>query len=306
MNIDQLENIVEIAKSGSLTVAARNKKITISALSQSLSQLENELEISLFNRSRSGTIPTPEGRIIIKSANEVLMKLEELKESAQRISDTLSGQLRIGNEPGVMPLLTEIISELKSSYPNIQFLLIETNPEEIIEKIINQEIDMGMVSLTEGNKNNKKLSYEKIKEGKLVICANKNSTIASKKSITPEELKNYPITLFNDLYTAQFMEELVESYGPFEIFLTTNNPNSLKKVLSKDLAIMIGIDFSYKCDKLFSPTSDTSDLVTVDLDLDTQYHKHHPNFYIVRLKEKHYSEVSRILVKKIKQAMSLL
>src|SRR5690606_22346534 len=106
MNIDQLENIVEIAKSGSLTVAARNKKITISALSQSLSQLENELEISLFNRSRLGTIPTPEGRIIIKSANEVLMKLEELKESAQRISDTLSGQLRIGNEPGVMPLLT--------------------------------------------------------------------------------------------------------------------------------------------------------------------------------------------------------
>src|SRR5690606_9106044 len=101
MNIDQLENIVEIAKTGSLTVAARNRNITISALSQSLSQLERELELLLFNRSRSGTFPTSEGSIIIKNANEVLMKLEELKENAQSITDTLSGQLRIGNEAGL-------------------------------------------------------------------------------------------------------------------------------------------------------------------------------------------------------------
>ncbi|RWR05274.1 LysR family transcriptional regulator [Siminovitchia fortis] len=304
MNIDQLENIVEIAKTGSLTVAARNRNITISALSQSLSQLERELELLLFNRSRSGTFPTSEGSIIIKNANEVLMKLEELKENAQSITDTLSGQLRIGNEAGLMPLLMDIISELKFIYPNIQFLLLETNPEEIINKILNQEIDIGMVSLPENNKRNTKdLIYEKVTEGNLVIGANKKSTIASKKSLTLEELKNYPIALFNDEYTTQFIDDYVESYGPLEVFLTTNNLDSLRKVLSKNLALMLGIDYSFKIDNLFIPNSG---IVTVDLALDKKYQKHHPDFYIVRLKQKHYSKISSMIVKKVKKAMSLL
>lgn len=302
MNIEQLESIVEIAKTRSLTEAARNRNVTIPALSQSLSQLEKELKILLFNRSRSGTVPTTEGNIIIKNANEVLMKLDELKENAQKISNTVSGQLKIGNEAGVMPLLMNIIPEFKFQYPDIQFLLVETNPEEIIEKILKQEIDIGVLSLTDTSiRNTKDLIYEKILEGRLVIGANKASSIALKKSVTLEELKNYPIALFNDEHISQFIDEYVENYGPLNIFLTTNNLDSFRIVLSKNLGIMLGIDYSFKFDNMFMPNSD---IVTINLDLPNE--NHNPNFYIVRLKDKYYSDVSRKIVNKLKNDISVL
>lgn len=57
---------------------------------------------------------------------------------------------------------------------------------------------------------------------------------------------------------------------------------------------MLGIDYSFKSDNLFLPNSD---IVTVALDI--QNLNYNPSFYFVRLKEKHYSEVSRLIVKKI-------
>lgn len=113
MHLEQLEYIVEIAKAGSLTKAAQNKHVTLSAISQSLSSLEAELGIALFTRSRLGAVPTSEGRVIIKKAFEVLSKIEEIQEEAQSSANTLSGELRLATIPGPMDLLVNAVSSFK-------------------------------------------------------------------------------------------------------------------------------------------------------------------------------------------------
>ncbi|MFX3635842.1 MAG: LysR family transcriptional regulator [Candidatus Pristimantibacillus sp.] len=125
MHLEQLEFIVEVAKTGSLTSAAHNSHVTLSAVSQSISNLEAELGITLFNRSRSGTIPTVEGQAVIKKAFEVLTKLEELKHAAQLYSDIQSGELLIASIPGPLSLLLNTIISFKRDYPQIQMEIAE-------------------------------------------------------------------------------------------------------------------------------------------------------------------------------------
>lgn len=297
MNIEQLEGIVEIAKTGSISEAAKNMNITIPALSQSLAQLEKELGILLFNRSRSGTVPTNEGKIIIHNANEVLRKLEQLKEAAQSITASYNGLIKIGNEPGVMPILMDIIADFKHDYPGVQFLLLETYAEEIIHKLIKKEIDFGFLSLTEYNKKLDEIVYEKITEGHLVIGANKQSAITLNESVTIEELYNYPIALFNDEHITRLKNDIEAKYGPLNIILTTNNLDSLRKVLLNNLAIMIGISYSFHWDDIFVPHANYT---TVKLELDDDLQKHYTDFYFVRLKEKYYSDIYKIILEKFK------
>lgn len=150
MHLEQLEYIVEIAKAGSLTKAAQNKHVTLSAISQSLSSLEAELGIALFTRSRLGAVPTSEGRVIIKKAFEVLSKIEEIQEEAQSSANTLSGELRLATIPGPMDLLVNAVSSFKKDYPQIRIEIAEKGSQEILEDIGQDKLDIGLIIMYEG------------------------------------------------------------------------------------------------------------------------------------------------------------
>ncbi|MCM2997819.1 LysR family transcriptional regulator [Paenibacillus cellulositrophicus] len=66
MNTEKLEYLVEVARAGSISKAAEQLHVTISAVSQAITSLESEWGISIFTRSKSGVTLTPEGKIIIK------------------------------------------------------------------------------------------------------------------------------------------------------------------------------------------------------------------------------------------------
>ncbi len=296
MNIEQLENIVEIAKTSSLTDAAKNRNVTVPALSQSLAQLEKELGVILFKRSRSGSIPTPEGKVIIQNANEILLKIDELKENTQEMKNTISGEIRLATIPGPMPLIVDAITSMKRKYPNIRSYLFEENSREILGQILNQEVDIGLVGFYEKDINNKKgLLFEKIIQGKIVIGVNKQSALAKKQSITLEELKDYPLAIYKDASMLKFINKLKEEHGSYEVLLTTNNLDSLRQVMKNNLAVTVGVDFCFKTDTLYLGHSD---IINIDLEMPDSK----PVYLgIVRLKGKHYSALSKLIVKILRE-----
>lgn len=66
MHIEQLKYIVEVTKTRSISIAAQNLHVSQSTISKAITNLEQELGINLFTRSRLGAIPTAEGKNIIK------------------------------------------------------------------------------------------------------------------------------------------------------------------------------------------------------------------------------------------------
>lgn len=264
MNLEQLQYILEVSKSGSLTMAAKKSHITLSAISQSISLLEKELGVTLFTRSRGlSATPTEEGKVVIDKATEILLKINELKEEVDGYNNMLSGELRIATIPGRIHLLVDTVASFKKDFPEVKIKIFEQGPKEIIETIVSDKIDMGLIVLNEEYVPKKSdLVYEMVLEGKIVVAVNRKSKLAKEKSITPEKLLKETLVLYDDAIIQQFVEKNIVKYGDANILFVTNNVIAINNAIEKCLAVTIGLDFSFDKNPIYK-----QNLVTVDLDI---------------------------------------
>ena len=79
MNFNHLEYTVAIAKYGSISRASQELLVSQPYLSGMLRGLEEELGYHIFQRGRSGVVPTKQGRLFISSAKIILMELDHIK-----------------------------------------------------------------------------------------------------------------------------------------------------------------------------------------------------------------------------------
>ncbi|AWV34918.1 LysR family transcriptional regulator [Paenibacillus sp. FSL H7-0716] len=247
MNLEQCENIVEVAKIGSLTKAAQNRHITLSAMSQSITMLEAELGVTLFIRSRGQkAVPTAEGNAIISKANEVLMKVNELKEEAQIYSDTLSGHLKIATIPGPMHLMVKVISSFKADFPNVKIEIFEKGPKEILDNVLQDEMDIGLMVSPEGMPDTYKgVKFERLMEGKIVVGVHPHSPLALNSILTPDQLVGQTLVLYDDPYIKDYVERYLSGYGPINLLFVSNNTRAIENAVAEGLAITIGLDYSF-------------------------------------------------------------
>lgn len=298
MNLEQLANIVEVSKTKSLTEAAINRNITLPTLSQSLSHFEKEIDIKLFNRSRSGTLPTKDGQIIINIAREILEKIEILNENVQKIKKDFNGTFRLASLPGYMSLIMDAISDLNRSYPSIISNLFEGNTAQIYEKLLNQQIDIALIAFNEDEVLDKKeFIFEKITTCKTVIAVNKKSPLAKKKFVTLSDIKDYPIAIHDDHKILDIFSKYEKDVSKANIVLITNNVDSIRKSLSNNTAITFGLDYSFSTDSFFLYQEE---IVLIDL-VDPYPEKNYIGF--ARLNKVHYSEITHIVVGFIKEEL---
>ncbi|KOO44327.1 LysR family transcriptional regulator [Priestia koreensis] len=247
MNIEQLKYMVEIGRAGSLKEAADNLHITLPALSQSITNLEKELNIMIFHRSRRGSVPTEEGHRLINKAASALQKIQEFTDEAEAYTNTMNGEIKIATYPGPMEILVNLVTEIKREYPNIKACVYENSTEYIIDKVLEGEVDVGFITYTEKEeKKYRNLVFKKLLDGHMVVAANKQSPLAQKNLIKEEMLVNQPIVLYNDKYIQEFMTGF--NAFPFDILFTTNNVDTIRHTLENNTAINIGFDYAFKTD----------------------------------------------------------
>ncbi|GGF94385.1 LysR family transcriptional regulator [Paenibacillus aceti] len=248
MNLEQLEYIVDVAKTKSLTKTAQHAHVTLSAVSQSISMLESELEVVLFHRSRGiGAVPTAEGQALIEIAGEIITLVKRLRDEAGNYSEKLSGELFIGTIPGPMHLLMELIADFKTDYPYVKVQIIEKGPKDILDELHSNQIDIGFIAMNERLINqNRMLRFERIFTGKMVVGVRADSPLALRKSIHPRELLKYTLVLYDDEYIRAYMTEFVAQFGELDILFISNNVPAIQKAVLGGLALTVGLDYSFK------------------------------------------------------------
>ncbi|WP_315067289.1 LysR family transcriptional regulator [uncultured Clostridium sp.] len=243
MNFEQMEYIKEIVNTKSISLAAQNLHISQSAISQSLFQLEKELEVKLFKRSLMGTIPTEDGRNIIRKALEIVRKVEEIKTESQIINSSLKGELKIAFSPSALAgFLPYALSSFKRDFPQIKINLIETYRNTIIEKINNNIIDLGFIPV---NKHTKKESLANVNfkyldyGGEMKIILSKNSPLAYGDAVSIEDLLNYPIVIYSSEFCEKLLKPLKKKNLSINVLFTTTNSELIKKTVAEGLAFSI-------------------------------------------------------------------
>ena len=147
MNLQQLEYALTLEKLGSFTRAAQSLNMTQPALSLQIKNLENEIGISLFDRSRARIEPTEQGLKFLLKAGEIVMAGRQLKEYALTLGSQFGGEIKLGIIPTLSPYLVPLfLDSLHEQYPELSLEIHELLTEEILQKIRLGDLDGGIIS----------------------------------------------------------------------------------------------------------------------------------------------------------------
>ncbi len=109
MNLRDLRYLVALADHQHFSQAAAASFVSQPTLSTQIKKLEDELGVSLVERSPRRVMLTEVGRAVAERARYVLREVEEIREIARRTQDPESGSVRLGFFPTLGPYLQELL-----------------------------------------------------------------------------------------------------------------------------------------------------------------------------------------------------
>ncbi|MFD0896740.1 LysR family transcriptional regulator [Loigolactobacillus binensis] len=138
----------EVVERKTFYQAAVALNVTPSAVSHSITQLENELGFPLFIRNRTGVELTSDGQRILPIVQEILNTEERLRQEAANINGLNAGSIRIGAFSSVcISWLPPIIQKFKQQYPDIAISIVQSNFNDIVNQAKIGTIDIGFSAL---------------------------------------------------------------------------------------------------------------------------------------------------------------
>lgn len=145
-DLTDLRLLLAIGATGSLSRAAAEFPIALSAASNRLRQLEHRLGLVLFTRHADGMTPTPAGRIALDHAQRVLAEAAQLNDAL----DGLAGRRRItirvaANTAATNTFLPAALGPFLTDYPEVDLQLDERSSEDILHAVQAGEIDIGVL-----------------------------------------------------------------------------------------------------------------------------------------------------------------
>jgi len=149
MKLRQLEYALAVRDEGSISGAAEECSISQPSLSQAITNLEDELGVSIFERRPSGTEPTRRGEEILERAERVLAEADGLREVAASSSrEVLTGRFRIGVIRTVAPyVLPHVLRPLERAFPGLQLEIVEGLTDDLLEDVRCRELDAAVIAL---------------------------------------------------------------------------------------------------------------------------------------------------------------
>ncbi|EGC7906694.1 tricarballylate utilization LysR family transcriptional regulator TcuR [Salmonella enterica] len=144
MELRQLRYFVRIIETGSMGSAAQDLDIGVSALSQQMSRLENELAIRLLQRTSRGVTPTNAGLALYSQAQLALRHADDAILAAREAR--LSGHVSVGMAPSTASILgIPFIHAMQENYADVRLHVVESLSGNLERMINTRQIDLAVV-----------------------------------------------------------------------------------------------------------------------------------------------------------------
>lgn len=144
MELRQLRYFVRIIETGSMGSAAQDLDIGVSALSQQMSRLENELAIRLLQRTSRGVTPTNAGLAFYSQAQLALRHADDAILAAREAR--LSGHVSVGMAPSTASILgMPFIHAMQENYADVRLHVVESLSGNLERMINTRQIDLAVV-----------------------------------------------------------------------------------------------------------------------------------------------------------------
>ena len=264
MELRVLKYFLAVAREENITKAAALLHLTQPTLSRQLMQLEEELRVQLFRRSRYHIELTEDGMLLRRRAQELVDLAEKTTREFTMRETELMGEIAIGaGETRSMSFLSRAMVSFRERYPKVTFRIFSATADDVKERLDTGLLDMGLLT-------------EPVDVGRYAFCRMKerdrwgvlvrlDSPLAGLDSVTPDDLEQVPLIISG---RERVQREVANWFGDrwerLQIAASFNLILNAANMVRYGVGTALSFDLNFSFDDLrFIPLSPTMDTGTV-------------------------------------------
>ena len=240
IDLTRLQTFVHVAQSMSFSEAAAHLHLTQPAISHHIKSLEQDLNVTLFERSGGGLRLTEAGYLLLPRARKLLHEAIEVQQMMESLDNRIVGRLRIACSTTTGKYITpQFAARFHKRHPDVGVSIMNCTASQVVQQLFSEEADLGVVS------------YEVCGEGMecqaffndhIILIVPKDHRWALLSQITPSELLETPILVrepTSGTHRALLVELGKHSITPddLDVFIEVGNSEAIVKAVEAGFGV---------------------------------------------------------------------
>ena len=236
MDFDQLETFLAVARLSSFSRAAEKRFRTQPAISSQIRALEDEVGAKLLDRSGGKVSLTAAGKIFQKYAEQTIEERKTIIAAMAEMERVPGGELVVGaNEGTCLHILPEVFAEFKKEYPNVAVNIKRSDYARILESVIDNSVDFGVVSLPVTDN---RLTVVLIHRDDLIVIVPPRHPMAKLKQVAVADVAKFPLLVPKAGHTRDALEILFDEHRlKPQYSMELDSSELLKRFVAADVGV---------------------------------------------------------------------
>ena len=250
IDIQKIETFLAAAENLSLSETAKQLHLSQPAVSHQIKSLEQELDVTLFNRSNIGLQLTEAGRLMLPWARRLLHDTKNLREMMSSLNDEIVGELRITcSTTAGKYILPQMAGRFCQHYPGIMVRILACGPEQATLELLDGEAHIGVVS---SEIHDPSLELQEFFRDTITLIVSADHRWAMRKSIEPSELLEEKIIMREETSGTRrvMLTELAKhdiSLEDLDVFLELGNAEAIVRTVAAGYGISFVSSLASAC-----------------------------------------------------------
>lgn len=190
-----LQQIKILAKRGNFAKAAQDLNISQPALSRSISSLEKQLGIQLFDRSNRAVVCTVFGKHILERGKPVIQDMEMMERDLNLLQGLESGELVVGSGPFPAEIsVGKAVARFSKNYPKVNVRIVIDRTPNLLTRLYSRELDI-FVADTRVIMGSSELKITRLPIQQAYFCCRADHSLTEKKHLELEDIFSYPLAV---------------------------------------------------------------------------------------------------------------
>ena len=246
MELRQLEYFQMSSRLKNITRAAERLRVSQPNITVAIKKLEAELGIQLFDRSQKQLSLTPEGAVFL---NRIELALRNIQDAVLEVNDykqLQKGTIKIGIPSMIGAyLFPKIFSSFQRRYPHLDIYLYEEGSMAIREHLERDELDFGIVIISDASPN---LQLLKMSTNQIVACVPEHHELVKQDFIHIKDMADTDLIMLKEgsFLRNLILQKLKSANVTPNIVLESNQIETIKGLVSSDVGLAFLLDFIIK------------------------------------------------------------
>lgn len=212
MQIEALKIYCDVARFRSFSRGAEVNDVLQSSASQAVQNIEENLGVSLIDRSCRPWELTEEGKLFYDGCREVLEKYEDVVARVKHARASGNSVIRVAAIYSVnMRDMTQRVQDFSRSHPDAKVEVEYAHPDRVLERVLNDEVELGIISYPDERRGLTVLPWL---EQEMVLVCTPQHRLARLKSVEVKQLRKEIFVGFDtDLVIAKKIERFLKDHG---------------------------------------------------------------------------------------------